>query len=46
MNGLADGRRRQVAEVKLHADGTFVRLQVGSDGLARGAFEEAHQMGG
>src|SRR5450755_573699 len=44
MNRLADGRRREVADVKLDADGTLVGLETVGNGFARGAFEKADEM--
>src|ERR1039458_3319400 len=44
MNRLADGRRREMADVQLNAHGTLVGIEMRGDGLARGAFEKADEV--
>ncbi len=40
MNRLADGRRREVADINLKAHGSFVGFEMGRERVARGAFEK------
>jgi hypothetical protein len=46
MNRLTNGRRREVADVNLKADGTFVRIKMWRECMARGAFEKLYDIRG
>ena len=45
MDGIANGRGREMADINFNTHGTFIRIEVRIQRQAGGAFEKADQVG-